>query len=242
MKPPSATELTLLLDWIANAESYEVWEDVNEMVRERPEDAWPLIRDMVDLAPAHLLGTIAAGPLEDLLHEHGRAFVPRVVKAARADSKFQRCLSGVWLFEPKRVAQQIRRAVTSPSGKSRRDSAQISKRRAHMIARWFHHSEMSWAPHRLDELIRTDIDEAWRIILLLIQLAKEEKHDVLDDIDIHAFGLLVELRGAEAYDRILNESHKNDTIRRWIERRREWKYPRETWQGLLDKYGSMASG
>ena len=46
MQQPTAHELTLLLDWMANAETFDAWEDVDEMVNKRPEDAWRLIRDM----------------------------------------------------------------------------------------------------------------------------------------------------------------------------------------------------
>jgi len=231
----------LLLSWIANAESFDAFEKVDEMVRLKPEEAWRLIRDMIDIAPDGLLGIIAAGPLENLLHEHGKAFISRVTKAAATDSRFQRCLSGVWLFEPKRLAEQIRRAATSPTKKGRRYSGRISKKRAHSIARWFYHSETAWTHSRLDELIRTDLDAAWRIILLLIRIAIEDQHDVLDEIDALAFDKLVRLRGPETYDRIVEEARSNATIKQWVELRKRYKNPDEEWRGLLERYKETPS-
>jgi hypothetical protein len=239
MQPLTANELILLLDWIANAESHDAWEDLDEMVRNDPEQAWHWIRDMVDVAPSRLLGMIAAGPLEDLLHRHGKSFIGRVKKAAAADSQFQHCLSGVWLFEPRRLADQIRRAATSPSKMARRRRGTISKKRAWIIARWFHHSDTMWAPNRLNELILTDVEAAWRMILFLIRIANEEKPHVLDDIDALVFSKLVDVRGPELYERIIAEAKQNPTIKRWIEARRRWKYLDENWKGLLERYSSL---
>src|SRR5260370_33200653 len=101
MDRPTANELALLLDWIANAETCDRWEEVDDLVNKRPTEAWRLIREMVDVAPDDLLGAIAAGPLENLLNWHGKEFVKRVETAATTDWRFQQCLRGVWLSEPK---------------------------------------------------------------------------------------------------------------------------------------------
>jgi len=237
MQPPTTNEIELILDWIASMETFDAWEDLDDMVNARPEEAWRLIRDMVDMAPDdQLLGTIAAGPLEALLNQHGKEFVARMKKAAATDSKFQKCLGYVWLSKPKWLAQQVRGAVISKSKTPRRGMAHITKNRARFIARYFHHSDMMWATSRLDDLIRTDVEEAWRILLLLIQIANEEKPEVLDAIDVHAFSKLVYLRGPEVHERIVDEAVRNKTIKTWIEERRKWKYADENWKSLLARY------
>ena len=242
MQQPTAHELTLLLDWMANAETSDAWEDVDEMVNKRPEEAWRLIRDMVDVAPDHLLGTIAAGPLENLLNWHGKKFVERVELAAATDSRFQQCLRGVWLSEPKWLTRRINRAMKAASKKPRRDAARLSKKRFRLIARWFHHSDTIWALEWLDELIRRDTDDAWHLILLLIRIGEEEKPHLLDVIDVQAFSKLIELRGSGTYDQILREAPRNETVRKWIEARKTYSQLSDEWRGLLKRYSETSSG
>jgi uncharacterized protein DUF6869 len=242
MLRPTAHELTLVLNWIANAETFDAWEDVDEMVTERPEEAWRLIRDMVDVAPDHLLGTIAAGPLEDLLNRHGKKFVERVELAAATDSRFQQCLRGVWFSEPKWLARRINRAMNATSKKPRRDAARLSKKRVRLIARWFHNLDTAWTLGSLDELLRRDTDDAWHIILLLIRITEEEKPHLLHEIDTQVFSMLIELRGSGMYDQILREAQRNETVRGWIEARKTHSRLSDAWQGLLERYGETSSG
>src|SRR4051794_21393160 len=47
------------------------WEVVKTLVREQPEEAWLMILRLVVLSPDdRMLGSVAAGPLEDLLALH----------------------------------------------------------------------------------------------------------------------------------------------------------------------------
>ena len=242
MQPPTNTELTLILSWIENAQSFDAWEEVNEMVADHPEEAWRLIREMIDVAPNDLLlFGVAAGPLEDLLHRHGKAFAARVKKAAATDSQFHKCLAGVWLSKPKWLARSIGQSLTA-KGRRRRRSGDLPKTRARFIARWFHHSETIWASCRLEELTRTEPEYAWRILLLLVKVAKEEYPEVLDDVDVHAFDTFVRLRGSEIYERVVAEARGNEIMRTWIEKRRRWKHPDEAWRGLLEHYQSSLGG
>jgi hypothetical protein len=43
-----------------------------------------------------ILGNLAAGPLEDLLVDHGPEFIDRVEILARQDRQFRRLLGAVW--------------------------------------------------------------------------------------------------------------------------------------------------
>jgi hypothetical protein len=65
--------------------------------RENPERAWQCILYALDepLCAPHL-GTLAAGPLEDLLSYHGAAYVDRVESMAKDNPKFAWLLGGVW--------------------------------------------------------------------------------------------------------------------------------------------------
>src|SRR3989449_8134031 len=61
-----------------------------------------------------VLGSIAAGPLEDLLAAHGARFVARVEQQARRDDRFRACLGGVWL-NPEDVPEDILRRLHDAS-------------------------------------------------------------------------------------------------------------------------------
>jgi len=59
-----------------------------------PELAWELIVEMIERAPSDAsLGFLAASPLEDLLSEHGPAFIARAEQRAAQNPKFRRALS-----------------------------------------------------------------------------------------------------------------------------------------------------
>jgi hypothetical protein len=56
-----------------------------------PELAWELIVELIERAPSDKsLGFFAAGPLEQLLSDHGPTFIERVEERAASSAKFQR--------------------------------------------------------------------------------------------------------------------------------------------------------
>ena len=70
---------------------------MREMLWHRPEAAWPAIVRLVACAENdEALAYIAAGPLENLLADHGPTFIERVEAQAAHDSRFRRALKGVW--------------------------------------------------------------------------------------------------------------------------------------------------
>jgi len=67
------------------------------LVEYKPERAWDFILTLVDNAPNEdALGWVAAGPLEDLLCEHGPTFIDRVEAIATNNARFKACLPKVW--------------------------------------------------------------------------------------------------------------------------------------------------
>jgi len=74
-----------------------------ELPRERPEEYLDIILIVLDKIRNEendrLLGLLAAGPLEDLLHENGKQVVDRVEKYARIDPLFRKLLNGVWVTD-----------------------------------------------------------------------------------------------------------------------------------------------
>jgi hypothetical protein len=78
-------------DWAA-------WDEINRRVREAPDDAWPVLLNLIIQAQDDAaLAYIAAGPLEDLLKHHCADVIERVEHQARTDARFRQCLAGVWV-------------------------------------------------------------------------------------------------------------------------------------------------
>jgi len=71
-----------------------------ELPREQPELCWNVILEIVsriEPEPSNrLFQVLAAGPLEDLLANHGAEFIERVKQPAANDPRFARLLGGVW--------------------------------------------------------------------------------------------------------------------------------------------------
>lgn len=94
-------------EWVGDPERREDegknllgWSEFDWVVQEHPEHAWLAILAAVEhprLGPH--LGTLAAGPMEDLLSLHGVAFIDRVEAAAATNPKIARLLGGVWKHE-----------------------------------------------------------------------------------------------------------------------------------------------
>ncbi|HET6430956.1 DUF6869 domain-containing protein [Dyella sp.] len=61
------------------------------------EDCWATILAILARAPPKdVLGLLAAGPLEDLIHHAGPGFIDRIELQARKDPAFRHLLGGVW--------------------------------------------------------------------------------------------------------------------------------------------------
>lgn len=62
-----------------------------------PEIAWEIVTELIDRAPSDdALGYFAAGPLEDLLSDHGPALIERVEQRAHENPKFLRAVLSLW--------------------------------------------------------------------------------------------------------------------------------------------------
>jgi hypothetical protein len=66
------------------------------LLAEAPELGWPILRDIVHRAPDEVLVYLGAGPLEDILAEHGFETIEAIEEEARDSQQFRRALAGVW--------------------------------------------------------------------------------------------------------------------------------------------------
>jgi hypothetical protein len=70
---------------------------VTDMVRKRPEEGWLFVLEALELDNStSIQEVLSAGPLEDLLAEHGELLIERVEIEARRNPAFASLLGGVW--------------------------------------------------------------------------------------------------------------------------------------------------
>lgn len=94
------TLVVAYLRHIAEHTPADFWasEAVGEIARgPSPEDAWDLVVTLVRRAPDGLLGRIGAGPLEDLVNEHGPELVEWIEGECQRDRRFKAALARMWL-------------------------------------------------------------------------------------------------------------------------------------------------
>ena len=76
---------------------FPVFDAVCVLVEERPDEAWAFILEVLATdAGTPVLETLSAGPLEDLLVQHGEQVIARVEAEARRNPAFADLLGGVW--------------------------------------------------------------------------------------------------------------------------------------------------
>jgi hypothetical protein len=81
-----------LFDWLVEAMNYGP--------PDGPEQAWPIVIELVARAPdEHSLGMIGAGPLEDLACKHGSKFALRLIERTASDPRFRRDMQEVWFID-----------------------------------------------------------------------------------------------------------------------------------------------
>ena len=103
----SAVDQHLLQAWLAfqradqgsveHGQLFWSFEKVSDLCSEEPDKAWAFILAAWAADQSQEIAEIlSAGPLEDLLAEHGHYVIERIEAQARADSSFAFLLGGVW--------------------------------------------------------------------------------------------------------------------------------------------------
>ena len=70
---------------------------INDYIETDPELAWKLLLNILSLdINQRAIGLLAAGPLEDLLSDHGPQLIDRIEKEAKTNDSFKYALTGVW--------------------------------------------------------------------------------------------------------------------------------------------------
>lgn len=89
-----ALEPESLVDaWILQAENFWAFEKLRELIVANDYVALSVIFDIAAKAKSdEVLGRLAVGPLEDMLHAHGDSYLDRIKEYAAKNPKFARCL------------------------------------------------------------------------------------------------------------------------------------------------------
>ena len=75
----------------------EAFDKVYDLTTEDPEGAWLLVVELVHQATTdESLAIVAAGPLEDMICNHPDVVIDRVLDFAKNNTRFMKCLRGVW--------------------------------------------------------------------------------------------------------------------------------------------------
>ena len=96
-----------------NCDLPEFWAvmKLDDLAHDEPDTAWLLILELVrQRLPDNAFGTLAAGPLEDLIRYHGPNLIERVEMEARSNPEFRRLLGGVWESSTPEVWARIENA------------------------------------------------------------------------------------------------------------------------------------
>jgi len=111
--PDSAPEEVFSDGWVlvdlAMDGSPIAWDAIVQVIRSFPEEEFYSIERTV---AQQVGGLAAAGPLEDLISEHGSVFIDVVEMEARKDRRFAWALGGVWQSTtPEDIWDRVRRVA-----------------------------------------------------------------------------------------------------------------------------------
>jgi hypothetical protein len=97
-------------------EDFWAWDELFSSVLDDPERAWPVILALVQLGSDGELGTVGAGPIEDLVVKHGRAFIDRIEAEAAGNDRFRKALATIWLNTWQQDPELVSRVVVASGG------------------------------------------------------------------------------------------------------------------------------
>jgi hypothetical protein len=182
MTSPSTEQMMLASEWLDHFGSTWAWDDVNELVQEKPDAAWELILLMSAYAPDYgILSAIAAGPLEDFVHEHGDAYAAQLSQEAARNGRFRACLRATYLDLPPDITQLVRSDTSGVSLPPSSSTVQPTPEQLRLMIAWFHHHDTHSASAKVNSLLKRDPDGSVELLRVLLILS-DEKVDLRDDV------------------------------------------------------------
>lgn len=84
-------------DPTAREDRFWIWQCLEELVDRDPASALDcVVKCIAQCSDPHVLSCIAAGPLEDLIADHGPQVIGQIEELARRQPRFRYDLTGVW--------------------------------------------------------------------------------------------------------------------------------------------------
>ena len=96
MNPPDRERLVNA--WLTYQKNWWAFEALMKLWRESPDEALDVIINLARSADDdELVEAVGAGPLEDLIREHGASMIDAIETSAKSDLRFRQALSHVWI-------------------------------------------------------------------------------------------------------------------------------------------------
>lgn len=94
-------------------------DDFIDLANEEPEVAWECILGVIETEHTdETLSSLAEGPMEDILAEHGSQFIDRIESTAKENIVFARLIKHVWVEGISSQVQNKIRTIQSKYGNS----------------------------------------------------------------------------------------------------------------------------
>lgn len=86
-------KMSLVRHWIQNQETFWAWIKLHDIVDRSHDEAWPIVIEIAkNTTSDEVLGSLAAGPMEDMLCAYGDDYYELVKSAADSIFSFKRAL------------------------------------------------------------------------------------------------------------------------------------------------------
>ena len=85
--------------WFTHEENFWAFNAMDDLCDEDPQLAWSITLDLIARADdENEVGSIAAGPLEELIRKHPNVIWDDLIAKAHTDERFRSAVHGVWVF------------------------------------------------------------------------------------------------------------------------------------------------
>lgn len=220
MERPKTTSMLLASEWLTHVVNEAAWDEMSELVDSEPERAWHVIQLLIGAAPDYgVLSAVAAGPLEDLIDQHGDAFMPRIAEKAKTSARLRICLRGVNSDLPPELSAIVEAEAGDVRALPVEAEASATGDDLALIIAWLHHSDTAWSFVFLKEMTVNDAASAWDVLRVLLVFAEEDPRIQCEVFD-EAFEPFMRRHFTDFRDRFVEAGRKSAAFRRWARDRR----------------------
>jgi hypothetical protein len=210
MQEPTPLHYDLAHVWLCHTSSFSAWEEVHEL---NFGERWHLVKVMLAYAPDYTaLGSVAAGPVEDLASSDNIALM---VEEAKVNARFRVALGGAYV--PQELARFAERpgehAVLPPPNAVDATPAEIA-----LMTAWFHHDDTFWAAHKFEEWNKNEPEGAFQVLRALLKLTEDAPH-LRRDVFVHALDAFLRQNGAGYAQQINHLTRQYDALRDYLKKR-----------------------